>query len=85
MGEYEQTRRDASTCCCKDHPYNVTATGDCVLVLSFFLLLVSFWERALRQAAQGQHTQDLPHAVSRCQPLEQPSQLHQAIIVSICA
>jgi hypothetical protein len=21
MGKYEQTRRDASTCCCKDHPY----------------------------------------------------------------
>ena len=23
MGEYEQIRRDASTCCCKDHPYSV--------------------------------------------------------------
>src|ERR1700678_287214 len=27
MGEYEQTRRDASTCCCKDHPYTKMKKG----------------------------------------------------------
>src|SRR5271168_4443810 len=41
MGEYKQTRRDASTCCCKDHPYNQLPVDPSPDTLSFYIVFLS--------------------------------------------